>query len=240
MITVSLAGGLGNQMFQYAAARRLALKHGTRVRLDVSWYRKRRVPDRPFELGAFSLEDVVLADRSNLAFRVRVSLQRALQESGEPAPFLYVEKDPSFSERVLDLPNGSMLVGYFQSEKYFADIRDRICAEFRPKDAALVERVMSQIKAYRQSGRALVSVHVRRGDYLDVRPDDGLVVPAARIATAMAHFPRAVFLIFSDDPAWCREHFLREGIHLSPFASAVEDAITTSSPTAASAGGGPG
>ena len=38
MIAVSLCGGLGNQMLQYAAGLRLARKHGTDLRCDLSWY----------------------------------------------------------------------------------------------------------------------------------------------------------------------------------------------------------
>ena len=36
MIIVRINGGLGNQMFQYAAARRLAHKHNARLKLDIS------------------------------------------------------------------------------------------------------------------------------------------------------------------------------------------------------------
>ena len=38
MILVRLSGGIGNQMFLYAAARRLAEHHDTRLRLDTSWF----------------------------------------------------------------------------------------------------------------------------------------------------------------------------------------------------------
>ena len=37
MIIVKLMGGIGNQMFQYAAAKRLALYHNTELKLDVSY-----------------------------------------------------------------------------------------------------------------------------------------------------------------------------------------------------------
>lgn len=39
MILAKLRGCLSNQMFQYAAARRLAHRHNTEVRIDASWYR---------------------------------------------------------------------------------------------------------------------------------------------------------------------------------------------------------
>ncbi len=38
MVIVNVIGGLGNQLFQYAAGRRLALKHNTELLLDSSGY----------------------------------------------------------------------------------------------------------------------------------------------------------------------------------------------------------
>lgn len=38
MILTKLFGGLGNQMFQYAAGRNLAMKHNTDLKFDLSWY----------------------------------------------------------------------------------------------------------------------------------------------------------------------------------------------------------
>jgi hypothetical protein len=222
MITVRLTGGLGNQMFQYAAAWRLAQKHRTSVRLDVSRYRKNR---RSFELGSFALTGVALATSRSPRLRLRLSAQRMLQGMHLPVPLLYNEEGTSFSEAVLDLPSGSMLIGYFQSERYFADMRDQIAAQFRPKDPALWEHVRRAIEVLRKPDRPLVSVHVRRGDYLQVYPGGGLAIPAARIRDAMAHFPGAVFLMFSDDRAWCEEEFGPEGVLMSPFSSVVEDLI---------------
>ena len=46
-------GGLGNQMFQYAAGRRLASAHGTRLKLDLSWFETQE--KRRYELGALSV-----------------------------------------------------------------------------------------------------------------------------------------------------------------------------------------
>jgi len=38
MINLKIGGGLGNQLFQYAAARSLALKKGTGLNIDTSFY----------------------------------------------------------------------------------------------------------------------------------------------------------------------------------------------------------
>src|SRR6266550_2483537 len=54
LIISTLAGGLGNQMFQYAAGRALALRRGTELQLDLSWL----APASRFvyELGVFDLD----------------------------------------------------------------------------------------------------------------------------------------------------------------------------------------
>ena len=63
MILVELNGGIGNQMFQYAAAKSLALHHKTTLKLDVSPGTDKSMPQelkpRPFELHYFNLPDQV-------------------------------------------------------------------------------------------------------------------------------------------------------------------------------------
>ena len=41
-VTVAITGGLGNQMFQYAAGRALAIRLGVPLKLDLAFYRKSR------------------------------------------------------------------------------------------------------------------------------------------------------------------------------------------------------
>src|SRR2546422_10403719 len=55
MVIVRLMGGLGNQMFQYAAARRVALSNNVPLKLDISWFA--RSPDRAYALRALSIEE---------------------------------------------------------------------------------------------------------------------------------------------------------------------------------------
>jgi hypothetical protein len=226
MITLRLTGGLGNQMFQYAAGLALARRRGTGVRLDLHFYRSGGdggVYKRPFELPLFELEPfevsrgvVSLWDRarSRAAERVR-SVARPLA--------VHVERGAGFDPAVLALADGTMLVGYFQSESYFADDRAAVQAAFRLRDGDLADTMRARVAALRRGERPLVSVHVRRGDYLAVRPDGGMLVPLERLCGAIAGFPGADFLVFSDDLPWCAEHLGGEGVTLSPFGSAIED-----------------
>ena len=69
MIVFHSMGGLGNQLFQYATARRLALALDTDVAADTSWHR-RRLPNttpRPFELTRLDVRLTPLPGRERLA-----------------------------------------------------------------------------------------------------------------------------------------------------------------------------
>lgn len=66
-----------------------------------------------------------------------------------------------------------------------------------------------------------VSIHVRRTDYLDEgRPQFAL--PLTYYRDALAYFPSDRFLIFSDDVAWCREHFRGDTFEFSDHVDAVD------------------
>ncbi len=62
MITVRLKGGLGNQMFEYAAGRAAALRSKTELLLDVSYFdfKLPGVTKREFSLDVFNIEGKIL------------------------------------------------------------------------------------------------------------------------------------------------------------------------------------
>src|SRR6266540_3668518 len=61
MVIVRLLGGLGNQMFQYAAARRLALAHNVPLKLDLSWFA--HSADRAYALQALNIQEAFATPR---------------------------------------------------------------------------------------------------------------------------------------------------------------------------------
>jgi len=84
-----------------------------------------------------------------------------------------------------------VLDGYWQTEKYFSSIRQTILDLFhypwRPEPG-------------------IVSVHVRRGDYLRLTKKHP-PVPKEWYEACMKRFPGRRFKFFSDDIAWCRAEF---------------------------------
>jgi hypothetical protein len=229
VITVRLTGGLGNQLFQYAAARSLALKHNTCVRVDTtaygSWFSSPLERNRSFELTQLSLADPVVPTGAALAaLQVKRTAASALRLTGLYAsPRYFYETLWHFNPAVLALPDGAYLKGFFQSEKYFADIKDEIRREFRPRDPQAAIRVAERMRGLRRD-RPLVSLHIRRGDYLRFKRGE-MLEPLERIRQTMALFSDSDFLVFSDDLDWCRENLAGPEVLFSPFNTALDNLL---------------
>lgn len=209
-ITVLLRAGLGNQMLQFALGRRLALHHATPLLLATHWYDTSAGSHRTFELDRF-----VLANDPHI------------QITSEPWETLtakcskvYSEPKMGFCPEAIELPSDVALLGWFGSWRYFDAIALQIREDFKISDQARVEQSIAQL---RRPNRVLVSIHVRRGDYLKIRPDGELVVGMDRIRRAMSRFDSADFLVFSDDLAWCRENISGPDVRFTPFNQAVDD-----------------
>ena len=139
MIIVKLMGGLGNQMFQYAAARRLALRHGSEVVFDGSYFKECPAGDTPrkYELHHFPVvarfgTPLEIAEMSgacgSLWQRTKVGIRRATGLACYPVR-RFSEPDTHFCPEVLNLPDNIYLAGYWHSERYFADVAQPIREE---------------------------------------------------------------------------------------------------------------
>ena len=224
MIEVVLNGRLGNWLFQYAAARALALKTGTGVLLNVARYVSWRepLPSRAAKaLRFFGLEATYT--------RLDVDVGRALERFGlRERRHDFRENAWGYDPRFHGLGPATRLSGYFQSPRYWAGFEAALRAELEPRrlpDDPTLERTLAAIR----EGSA-VSVHVRRGDYLThERALHGVctVEYYARAIDFMRENVRdARFFVFSDDIGWCREHFrARDMVVVDVPASAREPAL---------------
>lgn len=215
MIIVNVIGGLGNQMFQYAAARALALARGLPLRLDVSGFDGYGL-HQGFELQrVFSCEAPLASAaevRAVLGWRAAPALRRVLARPGLAAlrgKAFVVEPHFHYWQGIRDVPATSYLQGYWQSERYFADATAELRADFAFRqplsavNAAWAERI---------GCCAAVSLHVRRGDYVsDARTHAAHGVcsldyyrAAARHIAGRVEAPE--FFVFSDDIDWARDN----------------------------------
>ena len=190
MIIVKTMGGLGNQLFQYACGRALALRLGVELRV---WDGHRDLtsrPDRPLRLWDFAVAAIPASE----------------DDVAQASCTLY-ENPFAFLPAVLSAPDGILLDGFWQSEQYFADATDNIRAELAFKDTELMLRARMTVAAIRQKAAApVVAVHIRRGDYVLERTKGIFHVLSLNwFRMAMARFPQNVsFLVFSDDLLWCQ------------------------------------
>lgn len=218
MIITRLTGGLGNQLFQYAAGRRLALARGVELKLGISSLSNPNDPNkRQYALAApFKMKPVLATQEEETAL---AGPKRRLLFRFMPKRFRVPELRPTsfikelhfhFDPRILDLPDGVYLNGYWQSERYFSDMADLIREDLtfssvpEGRNAALAREIGSC---------QAVSLHVRRGDYVSneiihrIHGVCSLDYYERAIALITSRVNNPVFFIFSDDPDWVREHF---------------------------------
>ena len=220
VVAIRLEGGLGNQLFQYSAARQLAHMHGTDVVLDVASLSDPKrstgmTQPRRFALQALRIKATTSCLWSEpLSTQLRIRLGAQLPAGLARRFGVFREPHFHFSRAFCALPSRIYLIGFFQSERYFHDIGSVIMEELRPRDERLLTDAETEILGLRRSGRPLVSVHVRRTDYLPLAASGHVhELGADYYGPAMAKFgPNADFLLFSDDPAWCRRHLCGDNI----------------------------
>ena len=182
---VYIMGGLGNQMFQYAAGYAVAKTLGETLELNTTFYDTNR--NRQYELGVFPI-----------SFHVTNNVAETIQE-----------RQHSFQE----ITKSGMMVGYWQSEKYFDFVEDEIRKEFYLPKSEMNEN--------------MVAVTVRRGDYLSL-PDVFAQLDEDYYGEARKAFPKGVFVVFSDDPVWCQEN-LEWADFVMPCSNPVQDLALLSS-----------
>ena len=216
MIIVKLIGGLGNQMFQYAFGRSLALKNNTTLKIDIQDLQnkaeKKDFTLRNFELNVFNVQ-VEIASESEIQNFMKSKTMMAKDLLTLTLPFksnnFYLrEPHHHYFPLAKKAPANTYAYGYFQSEKYFNDIRSTLLKDFTPR-LPLSKR--SQEVADRMSKVNGVSIHVRRGDYVSnkVNLDVHGLCEADYYEKALAIISEKVdqpkLFVFSDEPNWFKE-----------------------------------
>lgn len=218
MIIIRVMGGLGNQLQQYALYRKFQ-SLGTEAKLDISWFStdsqtRMRAP-RKLALSDFMDLPMETADEAE----VRTLLGRTYEEEAGLAEKLKrrfaPEKLPLFEETEMHHPQllswqNRYLVGYWACEAYYADILGMLRKEIRFPES---EDERNRGTMEKMAGQTSVSIHIRRGDYLDAENAAmfGGICTEAYYDTAIRYIrercPGAVFYVFSDDTEYARAHY---------------------------------
>lgn len=179
-------------MFQYALGRYLAEKNNTELKLDISDFYK--YPDRKFMLDVFNI-------KAKIASQEEINVLKSKN--------YVLEKQYTFDDSILNLPDNVYVEGYWQDEKYFKDIKKIIINEFTFEEIPdeKNQEIFDKINASNS-----VCVHIRRGDYvssLRTRLNHGLCginyyKKGIKIIENNVKNPH--FFIFSDEPDWARKN----------------------------------
>lgn len=217
MIIARLIGGLGNQMFQYAMARNIALRNNAQLKFDISDFSNPEVgTQRDYSLSIFKIKEA-FASQEEVNFYLKYkkndpkTLSDRIHNLFVANQYKYVERQSfqyeSWLEKVRD---NTYITGFWPSFRYFENINKTILNDFslKPKFACKVDHCCLDRINQTQS----VSLHIRRGDYASdekTNKHHGLV-DMSFYTQAEEIIQKKVgklhLFIFSDDIPWVKQH----------------------------------
>lgn len=198
MIVTKLQGGLGNQIFQWAAGKSLSIDCQTECYFDDQFY---------FSSGTDTKRTLDLTKLPNVETLKMVGLISTNHYFLIRDNFIH----ENYLNKIRYSTNSSkssniVLDGYWQSEKYFLNNKNQILQELRPN-----ENIVEKIKTVYPFifAEKTVSLHVRRTDYLTsngFHPTMSKEYYSNAIEECNAQNNKKI--IFSDDIEWCKENLI--------------------------------
>lgn len=216
MIVSKIIGGLGNQMFQYAAARALSLKHGVSLKLDLRGFENYKL-HHGYELNnIFNIKAAAVCEaemRSLLGWQGSRRMANLLRRKSfgilRNKSFV-CEPHFEYWSGFENIKDDVYIDGYWQSERYFSDYSDEIRKDFTFTSPLSHDnfRIASLIDVLDS-----VSLHVRRGDYVANPKNKFLdVCDIHYYKNAVEQMMRMVakphFFVFSDDLDWVKDNII--------------------------------
>lgn len=195
MIIVRIVGGLGNQMFQYAFAKALQQK-GFNVKIDTSKFKTYTLH------GGYHLDKYNIDLKTSGFFPTLFSILKIRKN--------VKEKSLLFDENLTKLQGNEYVKGYFQTEKYFENIRGVLLEQFT-LNAHLSDSTNTYVEAIKKQSNTC-ALHVRRGDFIS-----DLKANSVHGTCDLEYYKKAIkfikktqdqlkFYVFSDDIDWAKEN----------------------------------
>lgn len=211
MTIIKLNGGLGNQMFQYAFGRNLAIKNNTELKLDISAFKNMPSQNTPrnYALGVFNINENIVISKELKKYKKSIAM-KFFQKITDIFPGNYIyETKFNFNPKIAQLSKDAYLDGYWQTEKYFKNTENIIRNEFTLKNN-MGEKALSAVSQINNTNS--VSIHIRRGDYIVDKKTN-----AYHGSCTLDYYRKAVgiikgkidnpyFFIFSDDIPWVKNN----------------------------------
>jgi hypothetical protein len=214
-LIVGLSGGLGNQLFQYASGLGIATHLGAELRFDDAYVQPgeawlpRLIGSRYEPASAFDLLRVgelrgrqltgrTVDKAGGELLRLAVDAARAVRHrTPRKLPVQNVTAEVgSFDESLFGVDLPVILRGWFQTERYFADVADDVVAHLQLPAVPLPPAVAA--------AGPVVAVSFRRGDYVRYGWQLPFLYYERALERITAEVPGASFLVFGDDPEFVR------------------------------------
>ncbi|WP_439130941.1 alpha-1,2-fucosyltransferase [Polaribacter sp.] len=195
MIIVRIVGGLGNQMFQYAYAKALQAR-GFEVQIDISKFKTYKLHGG-YQLDKYKI-DLEIPNDFNLILS-KLYLKKNLKE-----------KSLLFDENLMQLNGNEYVKGYFQTEKYFLNIRPTLLQQFTLENSFSETTIRYQTEIKNQQNSC--AIHIRRGDYISDKKANSIhgTCDLSYYQNAIKHvhnqYKNIHFFVFSDDISWTRNN----------------------------------
>lgn len=206
MIIINLKGGTGNQLFQYALGRHLAIKNNTELKLDVAGLdRAIKTGDlyRPLKLNSFNHVATIATAEEIKKLKYPYGI---ISKGWRWFAFKILRQtNIIFRPEVMNWSGDIYLDGYWQSPRYFNAIRDTLLQELTLAKPLVPE---AEAIAAQMAQTNSVSLHVRRTDYLAYQQRTFGICSKDYYAKAMAyvaeHVTNPTYFVFSDDIEWVK------------------------------------
>lgn len=208
MIIVNLTGGLGNQLFQYAFGKHLAMLNNCELKLDISSYENYEWHE--YSLSPFNVDNnFISTSQSNYYRGNELNLFQRLYRKLFGSIMILEEDNFRYNSAFINSKAPIYLSGYWQSEKYFKEIESVIRNNFQivlpptKKNQDFIEIMQLQNS---------VSLHVRRGNYVNVshvnqtHGTSSLEYYNLAVELISSKINNPVFYVFSDDILWAKEN----------------------------------
>lgn len=221
MNVVRISDGLGNQMFQYAFARKLQIVTKGKVYLDTRFINnedmfaigemqkfKGKLAYRQFGIDNFKIV-LPIADEGLVKHWNYLKLDnwfhKMIFQFAKEKMWMwnYLREDLNMPEQLQKSVFSTYYQGYFFDLKYFDDIKPVLQSEFRLKKKMVLPNRLKAILANENT----IGVHIRRGDFLRLSRDiSNSDYYEKAFGVMCARVEKPVYLVFSDDINWVKEN----------------------------------
>ncbi len=210
---IRINGGLGNQLFQYALGESIRIKTGKKVEYETfSYIRDKK---RKCQLDQFHING--LGNTRKISMLVWYVLARISLKTGNAKKWdskLRILREDGEAGLYTDRPDYRYLVGYWQNEQNFSEIKKELQKQYQCKcNFEKSKEILGIIEASNA-----IAVHVRRGDYLQGNNQDMYAkCDEEYYRQAFGYVKQKVvnpvFIVFSNDIEWCKKNLHEENMY---------------------------